>query len=223
MKDQFVGDVGDYVKLGLLRHFRANCLGVIWCKTEGDGKNIGYLCDDGNSKYDPCLFNELKKIICEHKVVYKDKGRRIERLEIVLPKASFFREEIKTGKERVKWFNDACNQMNGCDLVFVDPDKGMNEKPSKEHISVQEVKKLVKKHSLLIYHSFSRYEKHEDQIRNWKRILAKAVKGSSGEPRAIRVGKSSPRAFYLVSNKKRFNDAFKKFAEKWEAFGVSYH
>ncbi len=221
MKDQYVGDVGDYVKLGLIRHLNANRLGVIWCRSEGDGKHISCLCDDGNRKHDPDLFDELKKIIHEHKVVCKGKGRRIERLEKILPEASFYGKEIKAGNEREKWFNDACKQMNGCDLVFVDPDKGMtmNEKPSKEHISIEEVKKLAKKHSLLIYHSFSYNEKHEGQIRKWQGKL----KGLSGDPRAIRSGKLSPRAFFLVSKKKSFNDAFKEFAEKWKTFGVSCH
>lgn len=69
MRDQYVGDIGDYVKLGLLRllkaNRKANRLGVIWYKTGGsdvnnDGRHTEYLHDPKNKKYDPRLFGKLK-------------------------------------------------------------------------------------------------------------------------------------------------------------------
>ena len=178
MRDQYVGDVGDYVKLGLLRGLKAHRLGVIWYKTGGnenssDGKFTEYLHDLQNKEYDEDLFKRLKQIVC------KDEKRRIERLEKILKGASFYRQEIQTGENRTICFRDACGKMCGCDLVFVDPDNGLHNEASEKHISLEEVKHLAKKHSLLIYHHLSRNQNHKTQIEYRLKTLKKEIGGSS--------------------------------------------
>lgn len=215
MRDQYVGDIGDYVKLGLLRRLKADRLGVIWYKTGGgdvnnDGRYTEYLHDPQNGKHDECLFEKLKQVVC------KDEDRRIKRLEKILAGASFYGEEVKTGSERSRWFKDACEKMNGCDLVFVDPDKGLREEAGKEHISVEEVSELAKKHSLLIYHHLPR-KGHEEHIEKWRGELSKMM-GLAEQPRAIRAARNSSRAFFLLARKKGFHSVFKKFADDWEIF-----
>lgn len=216
MRDQYVGDVGDYVKLGLLRSLKANCLGVIWYKTGGDenssdGKFTEYLHDPQNKEYDEYLFNRLKQIVC------KDGKRRIERLEEILKGASFYKEEVRTREERGIWFEKACEKMKGCDLVFVDPDNGLQDTASKKHITLEEVKQLAKKHSLLIYHHLSRNQNHKTQIESWLKKLKKEIDGSH-EITAIRAARGASRAFFLLAKKKSFKINAKKFAETWECF-----
>ncbi len=214
MRDQYVGDVGDYVKLGLLRCLKAKKLGVIWYKTGGkenssDGKFTEYLHDPKNKKYDEELFNRLKQIVC------KDGKRRIERLEKILKEASFFGQEIQRGESRDTWFRNACEKVRGCDLVFVDPDNGLHDEGSEKHISLEEVKLLAKKHSLLIYHHLSRNQNHKTQIESWLKKLKKEI-GGSHEITAIRAARGASRAFFLLSKKKSFKNNAKKFAETWE-------
>ena len=68
MKNQYVGDIGDYGKYGLLR-FLANRgvkIGVNWYLTENDNSRDGrfteYLNKPSFRKYDPELFDTLASI-----------------------------------------------------------------------------------------------------------------------------------------------------------------
>ena len=68
MKDQYIGDFGDYGKYGLLRYLISNGIniGVNWYYTENDKTGHGsinkYLNDDKFRKYDEKLYDFLKTI-----------------------------------------------------------------------------------------------------------------------------------------------------------------
>ena len=68
MKNQYVGDIGDYGKYGLLR-FLANQgikLGINWYLTADDGSRDGkftdYLNQSSERVYDPELFDALRAV-----------------------------------------------------------------------------------------------------------------------------------------------------------------
>ncbi|HYM13816.1 MAG TPA: hypothetical protein VEU62_23960 [Bryobacterales bacterium] len=130
MKDQYFGDVNDFRKYGLLRTLvipdRLR-LGVCWMLTEPDGKADGkFLAYLGKPKTyrhsDPELFDWLKQVI----IVEQD--RRIARIEgsALLGSASF-QSGILTDREgeRSKYFSECSTRFAGCDLVFFDPDTGL--------------------------------------------------------------------------------------------------
>ena len=68
MKNQYVGDIGDYGKYGLLRFLAEHgiTIGVNWYLTKDDGSADGkftkYLDSPGDERYDPVIFSELKKL-----------------------------------------------------------------------------------------------------------------------------------------------------------------
>ena len=68
MKNQYVGDIGDYGKYSLLRAFSEAGIrvGVNWYLTEDDGSNDGkftsYLQKVDVRSKDPIVFDALKKI-----------------------------------------------------------------------------------------------------------------------------------------------------------------
>lgn len=68
MKNQYVGDIGDYGKYALLRAFALDGVkvGVNWYLTEDDGSNDGkftsYLNDDRMRWNAPEVFDALKEI-----------------------------------------------------------------------------------------------------------------------------------------------------------------
>ena len=70
MKNQYVGDIGDYGKYGLLRFFADHDIriGINWYLTENDGSSDGkftnYLNNPEDRIYDPELFDSLKEIPC---------------------------------------------------------------------------------------------------------------------------------------------------------------
>lgn len=134
MKHQYFGDVNDYVKYGLLRCFASAGLqiGVCWMLTPDDkrpdGRKIEYLSrPDEWENHDPHLFEHLSKALATRD------GRHLRRLEGAkhIPHARFFEAMVPDPRaERELWFNEMLATLSGSDLLFFDPDNGI-EVPSK--------------------------------------------------------------------------------------------
>ena len=128
MQDNYVGDIGDYGKYGLLRGICSEglSLSVNWYRVtprkvgkQNDGRYTNYLTMPQIYKeYDPLLFDALHRIVC----VQKD--RRIERIEQEnLFPAQYFSDEISN--VRFTWHQNALRKTKGTDVVFLDPDNGL--------------------------------------------------------------------------------------------------
>lgn len=135
MKNQYVGDVGDYGKYSLLRAFAdaGVKIGVNWYLTENDGSNDGkfttYLRNDDLRKYQPEIFDVLKAIVKKEKKSIFD----IQKSGI-LPGAIFYDKQIDvigTPKERIRkreqWFGESVDVLKDAGLIFMDPDNGLME------------------------------------------------------------------------------------------------
>lgn len=130
MKDQYFGDVNDFRKYGLLRALvlpERLRLGVCWMLTEPDGRTDGnFLAYLGKPKTyrrsDAELFDWLKQVIDA------EQDRRTTRIEesALLGSASF-QSNILTDREseRDRYFSECAQRFTGCDLVFFDPDTGL--------------------------------------------------------------------------------------------------
>ncbi len=72
MKNQYVGDVGDFGKYSLLRAFSGNGIkvGINWYLTENDESNDGkftsYLDEESMRRRSPEVFDALKRIAINH-------------------------------------------------------------------------------------------------------------------------------------------------------------
>ena len=68
MKNQYIGDIGDYGKYGLLRFLKDSGIeiGINWYLTPNDGTTDGkyrdYLHDERMRIYDPEIFDAMKRI-----------------------------------------------------------------------------------------------------------------------------------------------------------------
>jgi hypothetical protein len=133
MKDQYVGDINDYLKYALLRALCARNgrhLFVCWMLTPPDDRADGllttYLGQAARFRgVDPALFDALDSVLTA--------GERslsmIERLAI-LPGATFDRTPVPIGVEaRRRWMSAVLAQARESDIVFFDPDNGL-EVPS---------------------------------------------------------------------------------------------
>ena len=135
MKNQYVGDIGDYGKYGLLR-FLANHgirIGVNWYLTENDsssdGKFTDYLKKSVDRACDPQLYDALQKIAFR-----RDKTVKMIEDSGIIPKAVFFSEILKTDSVEVKarewerrlWFNNSTLMLQESELIFADPDNGIS-------------------------------------------------------------------------------------------------
>lgn len=134
MQNRYTGDIGDYGKLGLLRYLRATGLrvGVNWYLTPDeshneDGRFTQYAHDASYRDCDPQLWVALAQILDANQ-------RQVASLETpVILDAVFFHKRLDFSetsfRERVKkradWHRQALAALNGCDLIFVDPDNGL--------------------------------------------------------------------------------------------------
>ena len=132
MQDRYVGDIGDFGKIGLLKVLQAQGLsiGVNWYRVEPmdterkadgsykqeDGK---YLIPEKLQACDTSLAEKLTKIA-------KSDHRSIRSLEQgdFIPSARYFSEPV-TVAGREEWHKKALDLLKGLDIVFLDPDNGM--------------------------------------------------------------------------------------------------
>lgn len=134
MQDRYTGDIGDFGKLGLLRVLGAAGLsvGVNWYLTPDeshntDGCHTSYLYDEACCACDGSLRDRLRQIVERNQ-------RRVDALQSkdILPAEFFsmpldFRGLAKQDRRehRTGWHGDALSCLDGCDIVFADPDNGL--------------------------------------------------------------------------------------------------
>ena len=137
MKNQYAGDVGDYTKLGVLRGLEKAgfSIGLNWyltpdepehSKTLTDGKHTSYLkcaCDTP----DVYLHSILKKIgLSNNRTV-----ARLERAKL-FEKALFWNKLLEAQK-RDEWHFKALKKLSKQDIIFLDPDNGLEVKSTKPY------------------------------------------------------------------------------------------
>ena len=171
MKNQYVGDLNDYRKYGLVRLLAAGGqlrTGVCWMLTPNDGRSDGQFITylDGPDRwrhYDPDLFDHLSCCIREG----ERSIARVER-EGLLAGASFYAEALSDNRQqRSAYFATALDRLANCDLVFFDPDNGLEipsrpygAKGSNKFLFWPEVEAFYRRgQSLLIYQHFCREER----------------------------------------------------------------
>ncbi len=180
MKNQYFGDINDYRKYGLLRcivqagGFR---LLVAWMLTPNDdgpdGRFVSYL-DDSNkwSKYDPVLFHSLKGMLAKNQV------RQVSHIEKtdLLGGADYFSKLVPDARrERDIWSRGLNRYAQKNDLIFLDPDTGLEikstpfgRKDSSKYVFWREISHLWSSgKSLLIYQQFP----HENRAAFTERML----------------------------------------------------
>jgi hypothetical protein len=132
MKNQYFGDINDYRKYGLLRILSdngRNRIAVCWMLTENDGRadgrKIEYLRNQATLReIDGELFDAL------HGAVLKG-YRDVQAAEAarIIPSATYCREIMnKDPVVRASWFNKFLASARGSDLIFFDPDNGIEVK-----------------------------------------------------------------------------------------------
>ncbi|MEQ8765799.1 MAG: hypothetical protein RL885_17885 [Planctomycetota bacterium] len=169
MKDQYFGDINDYRKYGLLRTIASAVDGPLlvgWMLTPDDGTTDGgrraYLDrPQVRRHFDPVLFDGLAKLLRE---APRPSVRLIESSGL-LPRARFHSEIVPDSKrEREHWTAGLLTAARGADLVFVDPDNGIEvpsapigRKGSSKYVTWDELQSLWQLgSSLLIYQHFPR-------------------------------------------------------------------
>jgi hypothetical protein len=167
MKDQYFGDVNDFLKYGILRELSKSVahLHVVWMLTPSDGgadgKFTDYLLEPRTWRpYDPGLFDFLRSEVI-------DRGRRsVEAIESWegLPGSytSTLVPDDRSGRER--WTAEMIAAIQDHALVFFDPDNGIEvpscpvgRKRSSKYVYWHELARAWSRGaSLLVYQHFTR-------------------------------------------------------------------
>lgn len=167
MKDQYVGDINDYVKYSLLRalqYARSGRLLVCWMRTPNDTRGDGRLTDylgapDRYRSIDPVLFDALHCLVRD--------GRRclpaVEEAELI-PRANYFGALLGDGAASREGFLDGLHEaIADEDLVFFDPDNGLDVASvplgrlgSRRYLYTRDVPPLLDGRSGVIYQHFPR-------------------------------------------------------------------
>jgi hypothetical protein len=237
MQNRFTADIGDYVKLGILRALSPGYrLGVIWWlfpdeDHNKDGRHIGYLDHaDRWRHYDPELFDSLRQIVTSNQ-------RHVQALEVanILPGAIFASDMIPTGgtvqhrqKARQKWFEIVAQKVQEADLLFVDPDNGLEPEgfthgssKAGKSVTLAEVRALARPgRCLIVYHHHTRRAGgHHAEMDYWAGRLR-----TIGFERvdALRAKPYSPRVFFLLDAPDDFRQRAEMVAERWNGM-IDWH
>lgn len=236
MQDRYAGDIGDYLKFGILRALSGDRhVGIAWWRFPNeshneDGKYTAYLKDPETwARYDQKLFAALQKVVAG--------CRSIKALEAanLLPNASFFNEPYPAkepwqnrSKARSDWFARARKTLAQSQILFVDPDNGLaptSFKPTQakagKSITLCEVAALRQEgRCLIVYHHQTRKAGgHLQEIAWWAKRLRRCGFNTVD---ALRAKPWSPRVFFLLDATRQIREKAAALQSRWTGH-ISWH
>ena len=209
MKNQYFGDINDYRKYGLLRLLSGSGqirTAVCWMLTPGDGRTDGrfikYLEQPEKwRRFDPPLYDHLRELVMGQKL----RDVRGAETAAILPSCRFAPGLLRDDAEaRAEYFETFTDVAKDCDLIFFDPDNGIEvkskpygRKDSSKYVYWRElIASFSAEHSLLIYQHFPRVAR-VPFISSKARELA--VKTGAHEVYSFRT----PRVLFLLAPQER--------------------
>ena len=229
MKNQYVGDIGDYGKYAILREF-ANAgvkVGINWYLTENDGSNDGkftkYLENDSMRRYCPEVFDALRSIAKNDKKTVADimdSG--------IIPNAVFYGNLLKpVGKPqerkafRDKWFEESIGILTDADLIFMDPDNGLLESGdgsklgSEKDILPEEVERYYNEGHNVVYYC----HKGRRSYAAWDDYISLMFdRIPDAKPAVLTYHKGSQRSYVFLIHEKDFvlyRNVIDKICNRW--------
>ncbi len=234
MKNQYFGDINDYRKYGLLRILSGGVnfkTAVCWMLTPPDGRSDGrfidYLDEPKDWRgFDPELFDHLRGAVLTEGV------RSVNAIEssTMLPETYFYSEIVSDIEvDRKQYFSTFLETAKESDLVFFDPDNGMEvqsapfgRKNSSKYLFWHEVIATYEQgHSLLIYQHFRRQERTQ-----FIRKFSAEFEDKLSAPEVFSF-RTKNVVFFLIPQKRHLEVMTKAcvvIAEGWQGqIAVDYH
>ena len=170
MKNQYFGDIKDYLTYGLLRTIQrvsGLCLGVAWMLTpdaaNGEGEQRAYLNRPQEwQAYDPQLFADLQRV----PAYAHGRSVRLASQFGLIPGAFYYDNPLpQSTAARQVYFQQLFQALKACQVLFFDPDNGLETKTtprgarrSIQHLYWAEAVEAFHRrgHSLLVFQHFPR-------------------------------------------------------------------
>jgi hypothetical protein len=237
VQNRYAGDVGDFLKLGLLRYLAKGTqsggtslrIGLNWYLApdeahNADGKHIGYL-DPGNrwhaslAALDPELMSELAQVVRT--------GRSVAALNTsgALPEgASAYSQQLEPPSGiagRQSWHAGALDALARADVVFADPDNGIRSSVAGGKLHkfalINELADYARRgQSLIAYHHADRSAPAEIQA---ARRLNELALGAQQEPIGAVIARRGTCRFFLATaaagHRDELTQALSAFTAKW--------
>lgn len=237
VQDRYSGDIGDYVKLAILRNLSPGYrLGVAWWlfpdETHNtDGRHIDYLSKPEKwGAYDPELFAGLSKLV-------QSGIRRVAALEgtAQLPGAIFMREPIpvevpprERPLRRQDWFGRLKRDFVDRDLIFLDPDNGLEpsncritRRKAGKSVLLEELRSLRQPNRcLILYHHQTRYSGGHYAEIAYQADRLKSIGFNVVD--VLRANPYSARAFFILDAPDKIRERACQFARNWDP-RVTWH
>jgi len=231
VRHNFVNDIGDYAKYALLRAVCTNSptlmrLGVIWYLTDhpernGDGRRRAHLSQHGWENLDPDLLTTMRLIESALQSPVELNVRLIEASDILPSGTAYFSEAIPRvqraarlrASERAAWFERARKAVADCNLVFVDPDNGLEVRSApitssmaSKYATVSEIAALLENGAAVVLYQHGNrtpWPAHRE------RICAQITSGTNLPLtiRSLRFGAFGARVFFCITADPRLTDA----------------
>jgi hypothetical protein len=234
VRHNFVNDIGDYAKYALLRAICASStipmrLGVIWYLTDhaednGDGRKRAHLYQDGWENLDPELLAAMRRIENAQQHQGELNLSIIEASGILPIDTAYFSEPIPRVQgnaqqrvaQRVAWFGRARKTVAGADLVFLDPDNGLQVRSApltsplaSKYATVAEIASLLDGGAgVVLYQHGSRAPWLEQRNRVCAQISSETDRSLT--IRSLRFGAFGVRAFFCISPSRGLADAVER-------------
>jgi len=215
MQNRYVGDVGDFLKYGLLNFLFQNQsaspkfkLGVNWYlvpdeKNKADGKYTDYLKPENRfskkenrfskklQECNPKLYRQMNEI------VFVKKKRNIAEIEKgnVLPQGTIFYSELigYDDMSRKAWHQAALEKLEKADVVFLDPDNSIETmkmysagKISPKHALFEEIGDYYEREQSVIIYNHKNRQKEEIYQERFKELRRK-LESATGKATPIYI------------------------------------
>ena len=229
MKNQYVGDVGDFGKYSLLRAFSEAGvkIGVNWYLTENDGSNDGkftrYLQDESMRRRSPVVFDALKDIVNS-----PDKSVVDVQQSGIISDALYFDEIIRVDGippereyQRNKWFFKSMDALSGAELIFMDPDNGLLESNeasmlgAEKYVLPDEVEQYFNAGHNVIYYCHKGRRTYE-AWQDYKSVMFDRI--PKAKPTILTYHKGSQRSYVLLIHEEchvKYRKIIDQFLREW--------
>jgi hypothetical protein len=226
MQIQYIGGVGDFRKFALLRHLMpGRRLAVCWYltganeKTRNHERHFDYLTRPHAFRHlAPELYDQLvefgrnRHAVADPLTALQSSG--------MLEDAVFIRREVPNkASSRTLWAKGLANSVNGANLVFLDPDNGIEgRRLTKRHVALAEIASLRQKDRVLIIGH------HQSGRKTEVRYLANQVKSLGCDiVEIVRLRLVTSCLYVIVDHDTTMTELTATFVRRWGSLAKSYH
>ena len=215
MRDEYVGDIGDFGKYILLKELRVIAgtgvkIGINWYYNTRPAAAFRYLFDDDYRRMDHTLFDYLRSS-------YKIKEPRLPDVEEMILKDQnnlFYRKLVPYSQSlRKTWFQESWEKLKEAEIIFLDPDNGIppdKDKVTSKQASIDEIKRYYDKgKSIILY----QHKNREPNFLAWFKDKLQEIY-SAHTPIIIRCPKITVRYYALIAKTTKHQTLFKDLSDE---------